>query len=122
MSSGPLPDTDADTCVGIRKRVSDRDYVVHGLSDLSRADKERSKVVFESQQVRLRRQPGGACGASPSNNAADTSQLHLDLFLPDNKRVTKSVTLFGPIDPSTSTFRILSTKVISLHRKSFKTD
>jgi len=45
---------------------------------------------------------------------ADTSQLHLDLFLPANKRVMKSVTLYGPIDPSSSSFRILSTKVLYL--------
>jgi hypothetical protein len=38
-------------------------------------------------------------------------QLHLDLFLPGNKRVVRSVTLYGPIDPSTCTFRFLSTKV-----------
>ena len=38
-------------------------------------------------------------------------KLHLDLYLPANKRVNKVVTLYGPIDPATSTFRILSTKV-----------
>lgn len=38
-------------------------------------------------------------------------QLHLDLYLPQNRRVKRSVTLYGPIDPSASTFRILSTKV-----------
>ena len=38
-------------------------------------------------------------------------QLHLDLYLPGNKRVVRSVTLYGPVDPSTCTFRFLSTKV-----------
>ncbi|CAD6570546.1 MAG: hypothetical protein TREMPRED_005890 [Tremellales sp. Tagirdzhanova-0007] len=60
---------------------------VHVSAFAKGADKARSKVVFESQQ------------------------LHLDLFLPANKRVVKSITLYGPIDPSTSTFRILSTKI-----------
>ncbi|WWD16509.1 hypothetical protein CI109_100936 [Kwoniella shandongensis] len=60
---------------------------VHVSAFAKGADKEKSKVVFESQQ------------------------LHLDLYLPGNKRVVKSVTLYGPIDPETSTFRLLSTKV-----------
>lgn len=51
------------------------------------------------------------CIAVLSRSKADMSQLHLDLYLPANKRVVKSVTLYGPIDPSTSSFRILSTKV-----------
>jgi hypothetical protein len=43
----------------------------------------------------------------------EEQQLHLDLFLPGNKRVVRSVTLYGPVDPTTSSFRILSTKVRS---------
>ncbi|EIW66535.1 CORD and CS domain-containing protein [Tremella mesenterica] len=60
---------------------------VHVSAFAKGADKNKSKVTFETQQ------------------------LHLDLFLPGNKRVVKSVTLYGPVDPTTSTFRILSTKV-----------
>jgi hypothetical protein len=36
--------------------------------------------------------------------------MHVDLLLPSRKRFTKSFTLYGPIDPSTSTFKILGTK------------
>jgi hypothetical protein len=49
-------------------------------------------------------------------------QIHLDLYLPANKRVNKIVTLYGPIDPETSTFRILSTKVCSFSRRGERTD
>lgn len=36
--------------------------------------------------------------------------MHVDLFLPLGKRFTKSFSLYGPIDPLTSTFSILGTK------------
>ncbi|KAK4685157.1 hypothetical protein P7C73_g5001, partial [Tremellales sp. Uapishka_1] len=42
---------------------------------------------------------------------AKKDEIHLDLHLPGNKRVVKSIELYGAIVPSTSTFRILSTKV-----------
>jgi len=51
------------------------------------ADKEASKVTFDQQQ------------------------LHLDLHLPGNKRVVKTLTLYGPIDPAKCSYRILGTKV-----------
>lgn len=51
------------------------------------ADKQKSKVSFAPQS------------------------LTLDLHLPNNKRVQKTVTLYGPIDPEKSRFRILGTKV-----------
>ncbi|WWC87898.1 uncharacterized protein L201_002798 [Kwoniella dendrophila CBS 6074] len=60
---------------------------VHVSAFAKGADKEKSTVKFEEQQ------------------------LHIDLYLPANKRVTKSISLYGPINPETSTFRILGTKV-----------
>ena len=60
---------------------------VHVSAFAKGADKERSKVTFETQL------------------------LHLDLYLPGNKRVLRSITLYGPISPEESTYRILSTKV-----------
>ncbi|OCF43365.1 CORD and CS domain-containing protein [Kwoniella heveanensis CBS 569] len=60
---------------------------VHVSAFAKGADKEKSTVKFEGQS------------------------LHLDLYLPANKRVVKTVTLYGPIDAEKSTFRILSTKV-----------
>ena len=38
-------------------------------------------------------------------------QLVLDLFLPESKRFSKTIDLFGPIDPEASSFKILGTKV-----------
>ena len=37
--------------------------------------------------------------------------LALSLFLPQNKRVERTIPLYGPIDPSQCTYRILGTKV-----------
>ncbi|KAJ9101869.1 hypothetical protein QFC21_003209 [Naganishia friedmannii] len=51
------------------------------------ADKEKSKVTFE------------------------TEKIHLDLYLPAQKRVVKTVELYGPIDPEQSSYKILGTKV-----------
>ncbi|KAJ9116812.1 hypothetical protein QFC24_006617 [Naganishia onofrii] len=51
------------------------------------ADKEKSTVTFESEKV------------------------HLDLYLPAQKRVVKTIELYGPIDPEQSTYKILGTKV-----------
>lgn len=56
-------------------------------TDRCSCDKEKSKVTFETQLV------------------------HLDLHLPGNKRVVKDLTLYGPIDPEKSAYRILGTKV-----------
>ncbi|KAM0753609.1 chord-domain-containing protein [Meredithblackwellia eburnea MCA 4105] len=50
------------------------------------ADKELSKVIFEKEA------------------------MHVELHLPSSKRFQKSFPLFGPIDPTTSTFKILGTK------------
>jgi hypothetical protein len=38
-------------------------------------------------------------------------EMILDLFLPANKRVTRTITLYGPISPEECTFRILGSKV-----------
>lgn len=37
--------------------------------------------------------------------------LTLDLYLPNNKRVERTIALYGPIDPEECTYRILGTKV-----------
>ncbi|GAA5833267.1 hypothetical protein JCM11251_005189 [Rhodosporidiobolus azoricus] len=50
------------------------------------ADKEVSKVTFEEEK------------------------LHVDLILPSRKRFTKTFTLYGPINPTTSSYKILGTK------------
>ncbi|BGP30165.1 hypothetical protein JCM10296v2_001917 [Rhodotorula toruloides] len=50
------------------------------------ADKEASVVRFESEA------------------------MHVDLVLPSRKRFTKSFPLYGPIDPSASSYKILGTK------------
>ena len=38
-------------------------------------------------------------------------EMHVDLFLPANKRFTRTFELYGPIDISASVFRIMGTKV-----------
>ncbi|KAJ3517141.1 hypothetical protein NMY22_g14030 [Coprinellus aureogranulatus] len=59
-----------------------------------KVNKERSTIHFEEEEVKL------------------------DLSLPDNKRFVRTVKLFGPIDPSKSTYMILGTKVeLSLQKK-----
>ncbi|GAA5900309.1 cysteine and histidine-rich domain-containing protein [Sporobolomyces salmoneus] len=50
------------------------------------ADKEKSSVKFENESMTI------------------------DLILPSNKRFTRTLTLYGPIDPSTSTYKIFGTK------------
>ncbi|WVQ79109.1 hypothetical protein IAT38_001203 [Cryptococcus sp. DSM 104549] len=84
---GEAKDENKEEIVSCRLDHYQTPLQVHVSAFAKGADKERSKVVFETQQ------------------------LHLDLFLPANKRVTRTVTLYGPIDPATSTFRILGTKV-----------
>lgn len=60
---------------------------VHVSAFAKGADKARSSITFQPQN------------------------LVLDLYLPGNKRVQRTLTLYGPIDPATSSFRILGTKV-----------
>lgn len=50
-------------------------------------NKERSTVIFEPEKI------------------------HIDLYLPAGKRFKRSLDLFGAIDPNTSSFRVLGTKV-----------
>jgi len=38
-------------------------------------------------------------------------QIHLDLYLPGPKRFTRFVQLFGPVDPTASSFTFFGTKV-----------
>ncbi|TXT12889.1 hypothetical protein VHUM_01290 [Vanrija humicola] len=60
---------------------------VHVSVFAKQADKEKSKVTFTPQTIEL------------------------DLHLPNNKRVLRTVTLYGAIVPEKSTYRILGTKV-----------
>ncbi|KAJ7724085.1 HSP20-like chaperone [Mycena maculata] len=60
---------------------------VHVSIFAKQADKERSQVTFEE------------------------TQISFDLYLPGAKRFTKTVDLFGPIDPGKSTFTFFGTKV-----------
>lgn len=46
------------------------------------------------------------------------AQLHFDLYLPASKRFRKTVELFGPIDPATSSFKYFGTKVELTLKKS----
>jgi len=50
-------------------------------------DKERSKVLFEEEQI------------------------HFDFFLAGSKRCTRTLNLYGPIDPSTSSYTVFGTKI-----------
>ncbi|KIY64878.1 chord-domain-containing protein [Cylindrobasidium torrendii FP15055 ss-10] len=59
-----------------------------------RTDKEKSTVTFEEDKV------------------------HLDLFFLDTKRFTRTLQLFGPVDPVASTFVVMGTKVdLNLKKK-----
>ncbi|BEI85294.1 hypothetical protein CcaverHIS002_0506950 [Cutaneotrichosporon cavernicola] len=60
---------------------------VHVSAYSKNADKDRSQVTFADQS------------------------LTLDLYLPNNKRVKKTVTLYGPVVPDQCKFRILGSKV-----------
>jgi hypothetical protein len=48
-------------------------------------------------------------GCFPQNRSEP--QIHLDLYLPSSKRVSKTIDLYGDIDPERSTFKVLGTKV-----------
>ncbi|KIY61642.1 hypothetical protein CYLTODRAFT_211558 [Cylindrobasidium torrendii FP15055 ss-10] len=59
-----------------------------------RTDKQKSTVTFEEDKV------------------------HLDLFFLDTKRFTRTLQLFGPVDPVASTFVVMGTKVdLNLKKK-----
>ena len=40
-------------------------------------------------------------------------QVFVDLYLPDSKKFSRTLDLFGPIDPTASTFVVLGTKVLA---------
>ncbi|KAJ6606488.1 HSP20-like chaperone [Mycena vulgaris] len=60
---------------------------VHVSIFAKQADKERSQVKFEE------------------------TQISFDLYLPGSKRFAKAIDLFGPIDPTASSFTFFGTKV-----------
>ncbi|KIO31012.1 hypothetical protein M407DRAFT_19894 [Tulasnella calospora MUT 4182] len=49
--------------------------------------------------------------ASSSEVKFEDEKVHLQLNLPDGKRCIQSLDLWAPIDPSTSTYKVLGTKV-----------
>lgn len=67
------------------------------------ASKEKSTVTFESQSVR---KPPFFREYQPD----DDRQFTVDLVLPSNKRHVRTFSLFGPIDPSASSYRLIAPK------------
>ncbi|KAA1474855.1 chord-domain-containing protein [Dentipellis sp. KUC8613] len=67
---------------------------VHVTVFAKQADKERSSIAFEENQI------------------------HLDILLPGPKRFRRSLKLFGPIDAATSTYKYYGTKVELTLKKS----
>lgn len=59
----------------------------------------------------IRTEADGSADKATSTVTFHPQSLDLDLTLPDNKRVRKSLTLYGPIVPEKSTFRVLGSKV-----------
>jgi hypothetical protein len=88
---------------------------VHVSVYAKQVDKSTSSVKIEEQAVSLASVP---CRPTPPYQAPTTDprfsigvyQIHLDLHLPQNKRMLKTLALFGPINPETSSFAILGTK------------
>ncbi|KAL7412704.1 hypothetical protein BDY24DRAFT_363337 [Mrakia frigida] len=58
------------------------------------------------------------CDKETSKVVIEENEVHLDLNLPQNKRTLRTLALFGPIDPSKSSFSILGTKVSLTLQKS----
>ncbi|KAF4604144.1 hypothetical protein EYR40_001327 [Pleurotus pulmonarius] len=53
-----------------------------------------------------------------SNIEFDASQVLIDLYLPHSKRFSRKLDLFGPIDPTLSTYSVLGSKVeLHLHKQ-----
>ncbi|KAJ9113847.1 hypothetical protein QFC19_000040 [Naganishia cerealis] len=74
------------------------------------ADKEKSKVAFETERV-------SRVFFVLLEFVIELiiyffyDKVHLDLHLPARKRVIKTIELYGPIDPEQSKYKILGTKV-----------
>ncbi|KAF8136167.1 HSP20-like chaperone [Boletus edulis] len=66
---------------------------VHVSVFAKQADKERSKVTVEETQV------------------------HFDLYLPAQKRFKRTIQLFGPVEPTTSSYKFFGTKVEVILKK-----
>jgi len=41
----------------------------------------------------------------------EQTQVHLDLYLPQSRRFKRTLELYGPVDPQTSVFKMMGTKV-----------
>ncbi|KAI0306546.1 chord-domain-containing protein [Multifurca ochricompacta] len=77
----------AEEAVGCRIDHYQTPSTVHVTVFAKQADKERSTIKIEENEI------------------------HFDLYLPGPKRFTQSVHLFGPVEPSASSFTIFGTKV-----------
>ncbi|PPR08088.1 hypothetical protein CVT24_010549 [Panaeolus cyanescens] len=85
---------------------------VHVSVFAKKVDKERSTVEFRDEEVRMKAKTNSFLLAYM------TAKISVQLYLPDKKRFTKTLLLFGPIEPSASSFRILGTKVeLTLQKK-----
>lgn len=71
-----------------------------------KSDQGRSNVKIDANEVYSER--------SRSSSGQLTSiefQISLDLYLPDSKRFRRVIELYGPIDPTASSFKYYGTKV-----------
>lgn len=74
--------------------------------------REKSSVRLEAGQVfTVPVYAHANCDTESISFTAVIFKVHLDLLLPDNKRFEKSLSLYGPIDPSVSSFTYFGTKV-----------
>jgi hypothetical protein len=72
-------------------------------------DKGRSGVKIEENEVNG---PRTAIPSLLSNHQSSHVQIHLDLYMtPGPKRFTRSVQLFGPVDPTASSYTVFGSKV-----------
>ena len=51
------------------------------------------------------------CDKDRSTVTFEAGRAHLDLYLPDSKRFKRTLELYGPIKPDSSSYKIYGTKV-----------
>jgi hypothetical protein len=88
MPCGPLPDSQSSTCV----YICQASWQGPQFGAVRRVKGESSPVLFD---------------VSPLTSW----KVKFDLYLPRNKRFTKTIDLFASIDPKDSTFQYFGTKV-----------
>jgi len=84
---------------------------VHVSVFAKQVDKERSTVVFESEKVPPPHKFTEQLMTYVPLVLSISRQIHIDLYLPGGKRFKRSLDLFSVIDPDTSSFKVLGTKV-----------